>query len=97
MTDEQDMYSVFSKAAYEFYYHDLKFAQSEIHNYGFKDWVIDPELSELTVSHILETQPRKIGMPAVGIQKSRPDGEIKAFFFWTQATAFVVIMWFSNV
>jgi hypothetical protein len=44
--EEQDKYSVFSKTAYDFYYHDLEFAQNELHEYGYKDWVIDRDLSD---------------------------------------------------
>ena len=45
-SDEQDKYSVFSKAAYDFYYNDLEFAQQELRDYGLKSWVIDPQLSD---------------------------------------------------
>jgi hypothetical protein len=44
--EEQNQYSVFSKAAYDYYYHNIEFAQKELHDYGYKDWIIDPALSD---------------------------------------------------
>lgn len=46
MSDEQDKYAIFSKAAYDVYYHDVDFALKELRDYGYKEWAIDPKLSD---------------------------------------------------